>query len=86
MNIIASNKNQNKAEISVLEISLESLNFHMRYLIPPRAAWDIPEYLRSGPTEAKICFNDTRELNNFINALTDLRDAAVTNAEWERRK
>ena len=75
MNIITSNKNQNKWEINVLELNLESLNLRRRYLIS----------LQAGPTEAKICFNDTQELNNFINALTDLRDAAVTNAEWERR-
>lgn len=86
MNIITSNKNENKSEISVLEINLESLNFHMRYLIPPRTAWDIPEYLRLGPTEAKISFNDTYELNNFINALTELRNKAAANAEWERRE
>lgn len=76
MNITTSNKNENKSEINVLEISLKSLNFHMRYLIS----------LQAGPTKAKISFNDTYELNNFINALTDLRDAAVTNAEWERRE
>ena len=84
MNIIASNKNENKEEINVLEINLESLNFRMRYLIPPRATWDIPEYLQAGPTEAKISFNDTHELNNFINALIELRNKAVTNAKWTR--
>lgn len=84
MNIITSNKNQNKAEINVLEIELESLSFHMRYLIAPRATWDVPEYLQAGPTKARISFNDTYELNNFINALTELRNKAVANAEWTR--
>ena len=43
MNITTSNNNENKSEINVLEISLKSLNFHMRYLIS----------LQAGPTEAK---------------------------------
>ena len=84
MNIITSNKNQNKQEINVLEIDLKSLDFHMRYLIAPRAAWNIPGYLDTSPTEARISFNDTYELNNFINALTELRNKAVANAERTR--